>query len=159
MNFSGNERKLRTEQSQPVESGVAGDMELALKNFRHSVVAWSDAAYSRPRTIVQAQPRQIARHGSWRLATGWALGCAVLAGAMAGVGYERHQRQEVARVAAARAAEQQKMISEQQRLVREELARADEEDLLTKVDSDVSREVPSAMEPLAQLMAEDEGQK
>jgi hypothetical protein len=28
--------------------------------------------------------------------------------------------------------------------------------LLAKVDSDVSREVPSAMEPLALLMAEDE---
>jgi hypothetical protein len=28
--------------------------------------------------------------------------------------------------------------------------------LLAKVDSDVSRAVPSAMEPLAQLMAEDE---
>jgi hypothetical protein len=90
------------------------------------------------------------------LATGWALGCAVLAGAVAGVGYERHQRQETARIASARAAEQQKIVSEQQGLVREELARADEEDLLTKVDSDVSREVPSAMEPLAQLMADDE---
>jgi hypothetical protein len=30
--------------------------------------------------------------------------------------------------------------------------------LLAKVDSDVSREVPSAMEPLAQLMAGDETQ-
>jgi hypothetical protein len=35
-------------------------------------------------------------------------------------------------------------------------AQAEEEDLLAQVDSDVSREVPSAMEPLAQLMAEDE---
>jgi hypothetical protein len=32
------------------------------------------------------------------------------------------------------------------------------EDLLAKVDSDVSRAVPSAMEPLAQLMADDEPQ-
>ena len=37
-------------------------------------------------------------------------------------------------------------------------ARQEEEDLLAKVDSDVSRAVPSAMEPLAQLMAEDESQ-
>jgi hypothetical protein len=32
----------------------------------------------------------------------------------------------------------------------------EEEDLLAKVDSDVSRQVPAAMEPLAQLMAADE---
>ena len=32
----------------------------------------------------------------------------------------------------------------------------DEEDLLAKVDSDVSREVPSAMEPLAQMMSDDD---
>jgi hypothetical protein len=64
--------------------------------------------------------------------------------------YEQHQRQEMARVAAAaRAAEQQRLVAAQQ-------ARDAEEDLLAKVDSDVSREVPSAMEPLAQLMAEDE---
>jgi hypothetical protein len=51
--------------------------------------------------------------------------------------------------AAARAAESE-------RLVAAERARVEEEDLLAKVDSDVSREVPSAMEPLARLMAEDE---
>ena len=45
--------------------------------------------------------------------------------------------------------------AEQQRLMAEQRAR-EEEDLLAKVDSDVSREVPSAMEPLAQLMAEDD---
>jgi hypothetical protein len=32
----------------------------------------------------------------------------------------------------------------------------EEEDLLAKVDSDVSREVPVAMEPLARLMDEGE---
>jgi hypothetical protein len=36
--------------------------------------------------------------------------------------------------------------------------RKDDEDLLAKVDSDVSRQVPRAMEPLAQLMVEDETQ-
>jgi len=47
-------------------------------------------------------------------------------------------------------------VAEQQRLAAQERARQEEEDLLAKVDSDVSREVPSAMEPLAQLMAGDE---
>jgi hypothetical protein len=134
-------------QAEPGE-GDEGDLALeqALKNFRMSVVAWSEAAYSRPRTAAQA-----VWHRSWRLAAGWALGCALAAGGAAGVGYERHHAQEVARIAAARVAEQQKAVREQE-------TRAEEEDLLAKVDSDVSREVPSAMEPLAQLMAEDERQ-
>jgi hypothetical protein len=36
--------------------------------------------------------------------------------------------------------------------------REEDEDLLAKVDSDVSRQVPSSMEPLAQLMAADESE-
>jgi hypothetical protein len=63
--------------------------------------------------------------------------------------FEHQQKVQAARTAeAARAAEQQKVIAEQR-------AR-EEEDLLANVDSDVSREVPSAMEPLAQLMTDDE---
>jgi hypothetical protein len=88
------------------------------------------------------------RQRSWRLAAGWALGCVLVAGSVSGGIYERHHRQELARIAAAQQAEQQ-------RVAREQRAR-EEEDLLAKVDSEVSREVPSAMEPLAQLMAEDE---
>jgi len=88
------------------------------------------------------------RRRSWRLATGWALGCALIAGSLSGGFYEHHHRQELARIAAVRAAEQQKLAAEQH-------AREEEEEL-AKVDSDVSREVPSAMEPLVQLMEEDE---
>jgi hypothetical protein len=54
----------------------------------------------------------------------------------------------MARVAAAQQAERQRAAAEQR-------AR-EEEDLMARVDSDISREVPIAMEPLAQLMAEDE---
>jgi hypothetical protein len=125
----------------------AQDLELdgALQNFRASVHAWSEAELNRPRTA----PKTV-RQRRWRLAAGWALGCAIVAGGVGGGLYEQHQRQEMARVAAAaRAAEQQRLVAAQQ-------ARDAEEDLLAKVDSDVSREVPSAMEPLAQLMAEDE---
>jgi hypothetical protein len=118
-------------------------LEEALKEFRLSVCAWSEAAYSRPRIAAA-----VVRRASWRLAAGWALGVALVVGGVSGTAYERHHRQEMARIAAVRAAEQQ-------RLVRERQAREEEEDLLAKVDSDVSREVPNAMEPLAQLMAED----
>ncbi len=125
-----------------LHEGVPEDpaVEEALKNFRMSVHAWSDAAYSRPRTTAQN-----VRHRSWRLAAGWALAGVLMVGGVSGGMFERHQKIEQARIAAAaRLAEQQKALREQQ-------VKQDEEDLLAKVDSDVSREVPSAMEPLAQL--------
>lgn len=127
---------------------LAGDPELeqALENFRSSVHAWSEAVYSQPRTAAAA-----VRHVSWKLAAGWALGCMLAAGSVGGGLYERHHRQELAKIAAAQAARQQKLAAEQR--IREE-----DEDLLAKVDTDVSRQVPSAMEPLAQLMNDDEVQ-
>jgi hypothetical protein len=128
-------------QDQALERTVAE----ALANFKLSVHAWSEAELSRPRMAVK-----VARHRSWRLAAGWALGCALVAGGVGGGVHVRHERIEAARLAAAA------RVAEQQRLVAAEQAREDEEDLLSKVDNDVSREVPSAMEPLAQLMAEDE---
>jgi hypothetical protein len=48
--------------------------------------------------------------------------------------------------------EQKQLAADQ----RNQQVKQEDEDLLAQVDSDVSREVPSAMEPLAQLMAEDE---
>ena len=121
------------------------ELEQALKNFKSSVHAWSDAAYSRPRGIAKE-----VRQRSWRLALGWALGCALVAGSVSGGLLERHHRAEAARIAAEqRAAEQQKQLREQQAR-----AQVSDEALLADVDSDVSRQVPSAMEPLAQMMDE-----
>lgn len=119
------------------------ELEQALKNFRSSIHAWSDSAYNRPRTALA-----VARGKSWRRAAAWALGCALLAAGVSGGVYESHHRKEMARIAAAREAEHQRQLAEQRD--------REEEELLAKVDSDISREVPSAMEPLAQLMAEDE---
>jgi hypothetical protein len=129
------------------EAGESMDqvLEQALKNFRLSVHAWSDAMYSRPRTVAQ-----VVRHRSWRLVAGWALASVLVVGGVSAGIQARHHRQEVAKIAAAQLAAQQQVSREQQ-------AKADEEDLLAAVDSDVSREVPSAMEPLAQLM--DDGAK
>ena len=121
----------------------------ALNHFRASVRAWSEAELGRARTGPRLAMKTV-RQRSWRLAAGWALGCVLVAGGAGGAVYERHHRQELARMAAAARA------AESERLVAAERARVEEEDLLAKVDSDVSREVPSAMEPLARLMAEDE---
>lgn len=143
------ELSARTEQVE-VRDGAAGDPELeeALKNFRMSFHALSDAAYCRPRTVAQ-----VVRHSNWRLAAGCALAGVLVAGGVSGSFYERHQRLESARIAAAaHAAEQQRLASEKQGLVQDRPIGDDEEDLLATVDRDVSRQVPSAMEPLAQLM-------
>jgi hypothetical protein len=74
--------------------------------------------------------------------------------------WEHHQHQQEMRIAAAHAAGQQRQATQ----VREQQARQEKEDLLgredllAKVDKDVSREVPAAMEPLGELMAGDETQ-
>jgi hypothetical protein len=121
------------------------DLELALKDFKSSVHAWSDAAYRRPRAFTKE-----VRLRSWRLALGWALGCVLVAGSVSGGLLERHLRVEQTRIAAGqRAAEQRKQLREQQAR-----AQVSDEALLAEVDSDVARQVPSALEPLAQMMDE-----
>ena len=125
--------------------GEAGELDGALREFRLSVHAWSDAAYSRSRTAAQIVSRR-----SWRLAVGWALGCVLVAGSFSGGLWEHHR--QTLRMTAARMVEQKQLAADQ----RNQQVKQEDEDLLAQVDSDVSREVPSAMEPLAQLMAEDE---
>jgi hypothetical protein len=123
------------------------ELEQALKDFKSSVYAWSEAELSRPRMWT----REV-RHRSWRLALGWAMGCALVVGSVSGGLLERQHKLEVARMAAQQqAAERQKQLLEQRATVA-----VTDESLLAGVDSDVSREVPSAMEPLAQMMSYDE---
>jgi uncharacterized protein HemX len=119
------------------------EMKQVLGDFRMSVHAWSDSAYSRPRSVLKSAPHRV-----WHRAAGWALMCVLMVGGVSGGLFERQHQQQMARIEAARQAEQQKLAAEQR-------AR-EEEELLAKVDSDVSREVPAAMEPLATLMDEDE---
>jgi hypothetical protein len=97
---------------------------------------------SRPRKAHAAVVRRI-----WRLAAGWALGCVVVAGAVSGGVYEHHRKLEIDRIAAQQAAEHERQVA---------AAHAqEEEDLMADVDSDVEREVPSALEPMATLMVDD----
>jgi hypothetical protein len=114
-------------------------LEQALVEFRQSVHGWSEGAYSRPREL-----RVTVRRRS-RLAVGWALGCVLAAGSLSGGLYEHHHRQVEARLAAEAQAAKEKQLQ----------AKAADEGLMAAVDSDVSREVPAAMEPLAQLMDSD----
>ena len=120
-------------------------VEEALKNFKFGVRAWSDAAYRSSRALRKPVAQPVRYGSNWRLAAGWALAVTLAVGGASGGIFERNQKMERQRIAeAARLADEQKAIREQQA--------KEEEDLLAKVDSDVSRDVPSAMEPLAQLM-------
>lgn len=118
------------------------ELERVLWDFRSSVHAWSDAVYQLPR-LVEVAPRLMA----WRKAAGWALGSFLVAGGVGGGLLEHRHRQEQARIAAVREAEHQRQVQEE---------RAHEAELeLAQVDSDVSREVPAALEPLGQLMSDE----
>ncbi len=133
------------EPDQKMDQEMDQEMEQVLRDFRLSVHAWSDAVYQRPR-LVEAAPRRMA----WRTAAAWALGSVLVIGG-AGAGLLEHQYQkEQARIAAAREADHQRQLQEQR-------AREAEAEL-AKVDNDVSREVPNALEPLAQLMTSDDSQ-
>ena len=113
----------------------------ALGDFKASVRAWSEAAYNCPRTA-----HKVVVQRTRRLVAGWSLASLLLAGTISGGLYEHH-RQVQARVAAAQQAEHERQLAAQQS--REEAQR--EEEMLASIDKAVSREVPSAMEPLAAL--------
>ena len=126
----------------------ADDLELepelgeALGNFKASVDAWSESMMGRPREV-----KSPART-NWGSVTKWALGCVVFFGTVSGGLYQNHRDQQTEKAEAARIAEQQRQLVLQRS--------KEEDDLMAKVDSDISREVPSALEPLASLM-EDNG--
>ena len=141
-NTGESEERTAREFAQSVEDPA---LDRVLSDFRASVHAWSDALYNRPRPIAAASNRAV-----WRKAAAWSLGSMLAFGAAGGGVFEYRHRQETVRIAATREAQQQRARAEErEREAEKELA---------KVDNDVAREVPNAMEPLAQLMTEDESQ-
>jgi hypothetical protein len=134
-----------TDQSENLET-LEPELHEALTNFKLSVDAWSDAMMSRPRAVMAPS------RTDWSAVTKWALGCAVFAGTVSGGVYQNHRQVEAARAEAARVAEQQ----QHREMAAAQVLKENEEDLMANVDSDVAREVPSALEPLATLMTEDD---
>jgi uncharacterized protein HemX len=115
----------------------------ALRDFKASVHAWSDDAYYRARSL-----RTAVRRGSWRLAVSLSLASALCA-AVIGSSVSQQRREEAqARVALA---EQQAVRDRQLAQERAEEQEQQAEKILASVDTAVSREVPSAMEPLAAM--------
>lgn len=140
------ELELRRAASEGAEADTSLDQ--ALKDFHLSVHTWSQAAYSRPRTTDVSIRRR-----SWRLAVGWALGCALVAGGIGGGIIEHQRQQEATRVPPAEQQAQQQQVATAQVQARPQIHSQDQ-NLMAKVDSDTAQEVPDAMEPLAQMMEE-----
>jgi hypothetical protein len=130
-----------------VGGGLEPGLDSTLRNFRASVHAWSEAELSRPRTI------QVVHRHSWRFAAAWALGCVLAVGSLSAGLFQHHRNQMLAITAQQRQMHQEQLQTSQVAAVNEQAGQGDES-LMAGVDSDVSRPVPSAMEPLAQLMDE-----
>jgi hypothetical protein len=127
------------------ESGLDPEMQSALRNFRRSVHAWSDASNLRTRSVAVATQRPVLR-----VAAAWTLAGLLIAGGVGGGFLVKQHRQEQVRLAAEHDAELRRQL-------REERTREAEQEL-AQVDRDISRQVPDALEPLARLMTEDESQ-
>jgi hypothetical protein len=148
-------------------AGESRELEQALDHFKASMDAWSDAALRRPRTVTNVAVRH-----NWRPAAGWALGCLLAAGSVAGAVHQIVHRQEMAQQAAQKAAAERAAAAREAALragtpaekkapaaaTQDANAGAQDEALLASVNRYVSRQVPAAMEPLAQLM-DDNGTK
>ena len=151
-------RKVKTQADDPVGDPVDIEaldpvLKQALGEFKSSVRAWSDAVYSRPRATREFVVRKR------KIAAGWSFAAVLLAGALPGGLYHRHQQDEIAaRLAAQRAVEQQRQADERQRALDAQRDEQKDEEILASVDKDLSREVPTAMESLAQLGDEGESQ-
>jgi len=142
---SNNELDLRKAAGEGAETDAG--LNEALADFRSSVNAWSEAAYSRARIAeIRVQRR------SWRPAAGWALGFALVAGGVTGGIVEHQHQQKTARIAAAdgQQAQQARLAVELNQGPSQD--HSQDAGLMAKVDSDTAQEVPDAMQPLAQLM-------
>lgn len=144
MNHNDQNTKL-TGQAEDPEKLEPGLRE-ALGDFKLSVDAWSEAMISRPREAKSPV------RTNWSAVTKWALGCIVFAGTVSSGVYQNHRQVETAKVEAARIAEQQREMEAAK------VAKVNEEDLMANIDSDVARQVPSALQPLATLMTDEEAQ-
>jgi hypothetical protein len=124
------------------------ELEQVLVNFRHSVHAWSEAEFRSEAGFNRPRTARVAVDSSWRPVLAWALGCVVVAGGVSGGIYDHHRIVVEREQTAAR-------IAHERQLAEQQKAQETDESLLANVDTDVSRSVPAAMEPLAQLMEDD----
>jgi hypothetical protein len=149
------DHKLKETEASDQELGQ--EVEQALKNFRASVHAWSDAEFTRSRAVKAPQS------SLWRWlaapAVSWAA-AAVLAFTAVGVPVAVHREHQAQVVAQQRAEEQehQRVLQEKaqekaaMQMAALQMTAIDDDKLLQHVDEDITQSTPDAMEPLASLM-------
>lgn len=145
MNWDSESRD-RAREPEPMEE-IDPVLKQVLGDFKESVHAWSDSVYAQARTM-----RSSSAARSWRLIAGWSLAAMLIGSATSGGVYMHHERVVAAQIAAQRAAEQQRQAA----IALAAKQAQEEEEMLASVDTAISREVPTAMEPLAQLSEESE---
>jgi hypothetical protein len=126
-------------------------VEAALRHFRESVHGWSEQEYSKPRVIVRSR-----WSGLWRMMANPAL-VSTLATALvvASVGIPvtvHHERQVAAQQAALEV--QKKLADRKAEEIAKAAADAEDEDLLSHLDSDIAQAAPDAMQPLVSMMSD-----
>src|SRR5437868_458840 len=116
MSFEDQASKNKGDDAATQQAGQTADralhdphMEQVLRDFRSSVHAWSEAAYQRHRRVEIAR-----RRVAWRKAAVWTLGSVLVVGGAGGGLLEHQHRKEQARIAAAREAEHQRQLKEQE---------------------------------------------
>jgi hypothetical protein len=149
---------MRTKENRQKDLAVIeSELDETLKGFRASVHAWSDATCGRPSVMAKVPGLR------WRLAWGCAVGMlmtVVGVGTLVRVPHRvSPQAAEPPETLSERASEQAPALvaSKREPVVVSRSASAGRsamraDDSLASVDSDVSRQVPQALEPLAQLM-------
>jgi hypothetical protein len=120
----------------------------ALRHFRESMHAWSEAEYSKPRTVHQKRRTTI-----WSIVTspllGWSLATMVLATTVA-VPVTVHHEHVIAVRKQEALDREQKLAAQKAEQAR--IAAIDDDELLSHVDSDIAQDAPDAMQALSSLM-------
>lgn len=123
----------------------------ALRNFRGSVKAWSDAEFVKPREVRRSRWNSI-----WMMLTRPAVSGAMAAVVAAGCIFipaavvHQHQVAAEQRQEAINRTNRQRAMEAQERAAQA----MDDSALMTEVDSDIAQEAPDAMQPLASLMSD-----
>lgn len=137
---------------------IEAELGPVLGGFRENVKSWSEGTCSSLRAEIYTPSAH------WKRALGWAVGCAVSVVGVAGVVQIQHHgssssvepqiamSEKVAEVEPVPLVPQR--APEPTRIERPR-QQAHPEDWMAKVDSDVSRQIPEVLEPLAQWTTDD----
>ena len=156
MNFP-NHDKQNSMKNHDTESDL--QLEEALSNFRHGMRAWSDRELTRRPAMPVSLPARSPWHWMMAPAVSWAAAAALTLAAV-GVPLGLHYRNAAPADARATVVHQnpppQTQPASQAADTKTE-TKAEDDQLLDHVDTDIAQDTPDAMQPLASLMSSSSG--